>query len=191
MSNSLNHTIRRTCLDIRQNLSLDFQHSMSHKICTRIRGLAQYRHAKRIALYHAIKGEVDLSAIWRAAPLHGKYCYFPTICANQTLAFLPATPSSCFRTNDFGILEPESEAHHAILPDSIDLILTPLVAFDKYGTRIGMGKGYYDRTLAHHRPRLLIGVAYEFQQQPYIEPQPWDVRLDAVVTEHSIYWSPS
>ena len=52
-----------------------------------------------------------------------------------------------------------------------------------------MGKGFYDRTLAHERPTLLLGVGYEFQQQPFIEPNSWDVRLDGVVTEKNTYWS--
>jgi 5-formyltetrahydrofolate cyclo-ligase len=134
---------------------------------------------------------VDLGNIWRSAPLHGKYCYFPVVKKEGTLLFLPATPASSFYTNEFGILEPEVEHHHAISPDELDLILMPLVAFDEHGSRIGMGKGFYDRALAHQRPKLLMGVAYEFQRYPYIEPQPWDVQLDAVTTEKTIYWRES
>lgn len=191
MNNPLHHAIRRTNQDIRKHLPHVFQHNMSTKINNRIRALNQYRYAKRIALYHAVKGEVDLGNIWRSAPLHGKYCYFPVVSKNDTLLFLPATPASHFSTNDFGVLEPEAEHHHAISPEELDLILVPLVAFDDQGTRIGMGKGFYDRALANHRPKLLMGVAYEFQRYPYIEPQPWDVPLDAVATEKTIYWRES
>lgn len=188
MTNPIHQAIRQTNLDIRKQLPETFQHNMSSKINNRIRALNQYRYAKRIALYHALNGEVDLSSIWRSAPLHGKYCYFPVVTQNNTLLFLPATPSSNFNNNKYGILEPETEHHHAVSPDDLDLILVPLVAFDKQGTRIGMGKGFYDKALATHRPKLLIGVAYEFQHYPYIEPQAWDVRLDAVATEKKIYW---
>ncbi len=191
MTNPIHLAIRRTNQDIRKQLPLAFQRSMSNKICNRIRALNQYRYAKRIALYHALNGEVDLGNIWRSAPLHGKYCYFPVVKRDGTLLFLPATPASSFYTNEFGILEPEAEPHHAILPEELDLILMPLVAFDEHGTRIGMGKGFYDRALAHQRPKLLMGIAYEFQRYPYIEPQPWDVQLDAVTTEKTIYWSKS
>ena len=56
---------------------------------------------------------------------------------------------------------------------------------------MGMGKGYYDRTLGNHRPKSLIGVAYEFQRQTFIEPQNWDVPLTAIITEQQMYWSRS
>ena len=62
-----------------------------------------------------------------------------------------------------------------------------MVAFDNYGTRIGMGAGYYDRTLAPHLCKLLIGVAYEFQRMEFIEPKAWDVQLDVVITERNVY----
>lgn len=191
MNHPIHQAIRQTHLDIRKQLSHAYQQSMSHKICNRIRALNQYRYAKRIALYHALNGEVDLGHIWRTAPLHGKYCYFPVIKKDRTLLFLPATPASHFYMNEFGILEPDAEPHHAITPQELDLILMPLVAFDEQGNRIGMGKGYYDRSLAHQRPKLLMGVAYEFQRSSFIEPQPWDVQLDAVTTEKTIYWRQS
>lgn len=188
MTNPIHQAIRQTNLNIRKQLPETFQRNMSNKISNRIRALNQYRYAKRIALYHALNGEVDLGNIWRSAPLHGKYCYFPVVTKEGTLLFLPATPASNFYTSAYGILEPEAEHHHAISPEALDLILVPLVAFDKQCTRIGMGKGFYDRALAAHRPKLLIGVAYEFQHYPYIEPQSWDVQLDAIATEKTIYW---
>ncbi len=65
---------------------------MLHKqICNRISQLEQYRYAKRIALYKAANGEIDLGSIWRSAPLQGKYCYFPSLNEDGTLTFLPAT----------------------------------------------------------------------------------------------------
>lgn len=189
MPNSINQAIRQTCLNVRTQLTSDFQRRQSNKICNRIRALNQYRYAKHIALYHAFNGEVDLGNIWRSAPLHGKYCYFPKINDDSTLSFLPATPASNFYPNQYGILEPDVDPFHAISPDALDILFTPLVAFDDYGTRLGMGKGFYDKTLAQQRPRLLMGVAYEFQHQPYIEPQPWDIRLDVIATETELYWS--
>lgn len=189
MQNAINQAIRQTCLHVRKQLPMDFQQYRSKQICNRIRALNQYRYARHIALYHAFNGEVDLGNLWRSAPLHGKYCYFPKINDDLTLSFLPATPASTFCLNQYGILEPDVDPLHAISLDKLDILFTPLVAFDTYGTRLGMGKGYYDRTLAEQRPRLLMGVAYEFQLQPYIEPQPWDIRLDITVTETTLHWS--
>jgi len=77
-------------------------------------------------------------------------------------------------------------------PHALDLILLPLVAFDKSGHRLGMGGGYYDRTLAflaHRRlwrkPHLL-GTAYQFQQLETLPTQPWDIPLDGIATEQGV-----
>ena len=187
MIDRFKQTIRQSCLLIRKNLSPAYQKKASAMVCENIRKLEQYRYAKRIALYQSVNGEVDLANLWRTAPFHGKYCYFPTLNEDHTLCFLPATPSSAFQTNRFGIEEPHIDRELALAPDQIDLIFTPLLAFDHRGTRLGMGAGYYDRTLAYSRPKLLIGVAYEFQRQSFIEIQSWDVQLDMVITESTVY----
>ena len=71
----------------------------------------------------------------------------------------------------------------------LDLVLMPLVAFDKAGNRLGMGKGYYDRSLkilnhrkAWRRPRL-TGIAYEFQRVDKIDNEPWDIPLQFALTD--------
>jgi 5-formyltetrahydrofolate cyclo-ligase len=90
-------------------------------------------------------------------------------------------------TNFFGILEPDPSRRTD--PRRLDLVLTPLVAFDDHGVRIGVGRGYYDRCFRFLRPRQiwhrpkLLGVAYELQHVPVIPPEPWDVPLWGAVTE--------
>jgi 5-formyltetrahydrofolate cyclo-ligase len=75
----------------------------------------------------------------------------------------------------------------------LDVILMPLVAFDGQGNRLGMGAGYYDRTLAflrhrrHWRKPRIIGLAYEFQRMPALPAEPWDVPLDGIITEAGFY----
>jgi 5-formyltetrahydrofolate cyclo-ligase len=68
-----------------------------------------------------------------------------------------------------------------------DLILVPLVAFDAAFHRIGQGGGHYDRYLAAHPSALRVGIAWDFQQIDAIKPQPWDMPLDAVLTERAFY----
>ena len=94
-----------------------------------------------------------------------------------------------FHENRYGIKEPDIGREHALTPEQIDLIFIPLVVVDQRGTRLGMGAGYYDRTLAHYRSPLLVGVAYEFQRQSFIEAQPWDIPLNLVITERNTYWT--
>ncbi len=188
MSNRFKQAIRATCQQIRGKLSVPYQQQVSSQICTQIRTLKQYRVAKRIALYQAVLGEVSLQSLWQSAPLQGKYCYFPALNENATLSFLPATPSTPLRKNRYGIEEPAVEHELALSAEQFDLMFIPLVAFDSKGTRIGMGKGYYDRTLQKARPSLLVGVAYEFQRQSFIESDAWDIPLDVVITERAMYW---
>lgn len=189
MTHSSKQTLRSTCKSARLNRTSEETMAASEHISTLILAWRPFLKANSIALYQAIKGEIDLSILWKSAIESKKACYFPAINEDQTLSFLPATPSTPLTKNRFGIAEPNIERSQALLPAQIDIIFLPLVAFDEHGTRLGMGAGYYDRTLAHARPPLLVGVAYEAQRQPFIEADAWDVPMDVVVTERSIYWS--
>ncbi len=189
MADRFKQALRQTNRQVRKQLSAAHRRRVSTKICARIRALDQYRYAKRIALYRAVNGEIDLNDIWQSAPMQGKYCYFPVLNDDKTLIFLPATPATPFHENRFGIGEPAVARELAASPDELDIILLPLIAFDEKGTRLGSGEGYYDRTLANHKNTLLIGVAYEFQRQSFIEAQPWDIPMTAIITERNAYWS--
>ena len=188
MTDRYKQILRQTCQQTRKKLSHAYQRDASQRVCKKIAHLEQYRYAKHIALYQAVNGEIDLRSIWRSAPLQGKYCYFPALNDDGTLAFLPATPASIFHKNRFDIEEPVIERSQAVLPENLSIMFIPLVAFDLHGTRLGMGAGYYDKTLALSRPPLLVGVAYEFQRQSFIEPEAWDIPLDVIITEQAVYW---
>ena len=185
-------SVRQYLINKRKALAPETITTLSHRICKNLSRQDVYRHAKHIALYHPSNGEVSLDGIWRAAPMHGRYCYFP-VCVGEHLCFTPATPATPFVKNKYGIPEPDVPFEDAIEPEELDLILMPLVAFDPFGVRIGMGKGFYDKTLSNisqqkHKPTVL-GVAYQFQMQPYLSKQPWDVLLHGTVTESEVYWT--
>ncbi|RUR12426.1 5-formyltetrahydrofolate cyclo-ligase [Legionella sp. km772] len=188
MTDQYKAALRTTLKQVRANTSAQFRAKASLQVCNRIRALEPYRKAKHVALYFAINGEVDLTPIWKTAPLHGKFCYFPIVNEDFTLTFLPATPATSFKTNRFGILEPEVSIEHAKSPEELDLIIMPMVGFDIHCLRIGMGSGCYDRTLANKNNGILFGVAYQFQRLDFINAKPWDIPLNAVITEKAIYW---
>ena len=149
--------------------------------------------SQRIASYLATDGEIDpyplMQSLWRL----GKTIYLPVLVtfSRQQLWFAEFDPSDELAYNRFGI--PEPVRRRLIKPSALDLVLTPLVAFDCSGHRIGMGGGYYDRSFAflrrrqHWRKPRLLGLAYELQKQDVIIPNDWDIPLDAVATEMHIY----
>jgi 5-formyltetrahydrofolate cyclo-ligase len=96
------------------------------------------------------------------------------------------------RRNHLNIPEPHHRPAQRRRAGQLDLILMPLVGFDEHGNRLGMGGGFYDRSLAFRRTRrhwrkpLLIGVAFELQRCPPLPTAAWDVPLDGIVTEHGL-----
>lgn len=179
-------------LEIRQrrlSLTASEREAAADIICKTIEKWPRYQDAKTLALYQHFSGEIDLSAVWYSCQLLGKICCFPVITADKRLLFLPVNKETVFKKNKFGIQEPQLPSSQAIPPKELELVFVPLVAFDSMGTRLGMGAGFYDRTFAGMISPPLIGVAYEFQKQPFIEPKPWDVPLSAIITEKKLYWT--
>ena len=97
-------------------------------------------------------------------------------------------PGAQLLTNQYGIREPDPRRQQGRPTWAIDVLLIPLVAFDAFGNRLGMGGGYYDRLLGDlaRRPRRpkLVGVAYHFQQVESLPTEPWDQRLDCVISDN-------
>lgn len=142
-----------------------------------------------VAAYAAADGEVDLQA-WYATTTHE--IALPRVAPDKRMTFHRWFPESKLTSNQYGIVEPVSEA--PLIPvDSLDVVLMPLVSFDSEGRRLGMGGGYYDRYLAGlgQRPYLL-GVAFACQQHTGTLPEEaWDVRLHGVATENGVLEFPS
>jgi 5-formyltetrahydrofolate cyclo-ligase len=154
-----------------------------------IRRLPEFRRAQRIALFLAFDGEPSLAALTDAARRQRKRLYVPVL-RGMTMTFAELAHGATLTPNFFGIMEPK--VGMKIDARKLDLVLTPLVAFDDRGVRVGVGRGYYDRCfrfLRHrshwHRPKLM-GVAYELQRVPPLVPSAWDVPLWGVVTEAGV-----
>lgn len=152
-----------------------------------LRALDAFAGAKRVAGYWAVRGEIGLHALLAPRPAFD-YC-LPCLDADARLRFAPWLPGQPLRQNRYGIPEPEVDVDAALGADALDLVLVPLLAFDRRGMRLGSGGGYYDRSFAflHGRERparpLLVGVAYAFQEVERLPDAAWDVALDCVATD--------
>ena len=179
----------------RRALDPGVQRCAARLLARRLGRLAVFCRARHVAFYAANDGEIDLLAARRHAAARGKCCYLPVLYPGRRrwVYFAPVTERSRYAQNYFGILEPDTPARHWKTPRQLDLILVPLVAFDARGNRVGMGGGFYDRSLAyleqrrHWKRPLLLGVAHDCQRTDAIRGDAWDVPLDAVVTDRAYY----
>lgn len=140
----------------------------------------------KIGIYLAANGELDLTPSINWLWQQGHLLYAPVL-ADATLSFHAWQPNTLSTTNQFGLLEPINSP--SIAASDLDYVLVPLVAFTHQGQRLGMGKGYYDRTFAfrqhHHATPLLIGCAYPFQAAPELPVEPHDISLDFILLPHT------
>lgn len=145
-----------------------------------------------IAGYWAISGELPLLSVLAGMRSRGQRYLLPMIGRDRTLQFAPWKPGDAIEANRYGIPEPIRGDTERLAPASLDIVLVPLLGFDRNGNRIGYGGGFYDRSFAFLRDQqrpskpMLVGVAYAMQEIKHIEPAAWDVRLDYVVTENEL-----
>ncbi|MCG2633320.1 MAG: 5-formyltetrahydrofolate cyclo-ligase [Gammaproteobacteria bacterium] len=152
--------------------------------------LARPAEIRHIAVYLPSDGEMDTGPLIQTLWQLGKRVYLPVLQWRQrNLRFALCAPPTRMRQNRYGIGEPVVAASQLRRANQLDLIFLPLVAIDQRGNRLGMGGGFYDRTLAFCggkrppiRPRL-IGLGYALQVVSRIEPAPWDIPLKGLVTE--------
>lgn len=182
----------------RNALPLATRRFVSLKIAATLKRLQLMRRDRRIAVYTAFDGEIDLTPVMRSAQRSRCVLYAPRIVdmRNRKMEFveLPShiATLSPFRRNRNSFREPVSRLRRIIDPRRLDMVLVPLVAFDMHGWRMGFGAGFYDRKFhflrrgAARKPSL-IGIAYDFQRVERQQPAPWDVLLDAVVTESGFH----
>lgn len=170
----------------RQALSTQQQHHAARRLARKLAQHLRLRQARRIALYVGHKGELDP---WRFASLwqEGKTLYLPVLHPDGSNRLLFVRTGDRWRRNRFGIREPVWRSQDVCPLSRLDVLLVPLLAFDRQGGRLGMGGGFYDRTLASlpawgRRPWCL-GVGYRFQEVAALPLARWDQPLDGIITD--------
>ena len=193
MTEDTRQAVRESLRQTRRDLNQEQQAVASHGLFELIHELDIFSNAKRIAFYQPIDGEVDPSLLLKYALREGKSCFLPRISDEnpEFVSFAPYDDNTKLKNSDWGIAEPPAP-ETIPSPSDLDLVFVPLVAFDRYCSRLGMGKGFYDRTFnfkifnPQSRP-LLIGLAHECQYAEPFSVKSWDVRLDAVITATKIH----
>jgi 5-formyltetrahydrofolate cyclo-ligase len=162
------------------------------------RQLAQnplFRRARHVSLYLPMDGEIDPRLLLHEAQRRGKKTYLPVLSAwpRTKMVFQRVRPGEKFRPNRFRIPEPRIDARKQRKIWALDLILMPLVGFDDQGGRLGMGGGFYDRSLAYQARRkawqkpVLLGLAHECQKVEKLAVASWDVPLQGTVSDKRWY----
>ena len=144
---------------------------------------ARLKSAKRIALYRPTGGELPCDGLAKAVMKKCKICCFPRIEGdNMVFCDCASLDEKFFKTGAFGIKEP-ADSIPAVEPESIDIVVLPAVAYNEEGTRLGQGKGYYDRFYAGIKGKkpYLLGICYDFQISSEIPVEEHDITADMVI----------
>jgi len=182
-----NAALRRDRIRRRNSLSPEQRAILSAEISRRIAESPAFQKASNVLIYRGVKGEVRLEDLEKIGNTLKKRMLFPLCLPDHGMAaLLPAGPEA-WQPGAFGIPEPVPERSEVILPEDIDLVICPCTVFDAAGHRIGMGGGFYDRFLPLCKRAVIAAAAYELQKSDRIVPQPWDISMDLIFTEKSLY----
>lgn len=179
----------------RRTLNPSQQKQAAQQLARKLRTHPAFLRSKNIAFYIADDGEISLQYLMAAAEKMGKHCYLPVLhpFKQNKLWFGRYQSGDILSANRFGLAEPGADKPHCPAW-ALDLVLMPLVGFDRKGNRLGMGGGFYDRTFSFKksvsenscvRPKcpVLIGVAHHCQEAAGLIGESWDIAMDYIVTD--------
>jgi 5-formyltetrahydrofolate cyclo-ligase len=183
---SLRQTIRGSIREKRRQLSAEQQQQAAHQVAVHLSQHPGIIQAQHIAVFLSFDGELDTTPLIEQLWQQGKQVYLPVLhpfCSGHLL-FLHYRRDSTLVRNRLKILEPQLDVRDVLPLSQLDIILTPLVAFDAQGQRLGMGGGFYDRTLQHWQKQgpYPIGLAHDCQQVEQLPCEHWDVPLPEIIT---------
>jgi 5-formyltetrahydrofolate cyclo-ligase len=185
-------SLRKQARSARAALSPEYRRHAVRQALRKALRAGLFLKGKRWGFYLPVEAEFDVLPLLNQALHMGKDCFLPITAQRiaQPLRFARLDGRHELTHNRYGIIEPHSRS--LMNARWIDVMLMPLVGFDSKGRRLGMGGGYYDATLAYLRSRkrwrkpLLVGVAYACQELKEVPTEPWDIRLDMMLTENGL-----
>ncbi len=191
MSADPRQLIRKQIRQARQQLSIVEQQVAALALAEQFLKLPELLNSQHIAVYLHNDGEIATAELINSLWQLGKSVYLPVLhpFTSGYLLFQRYQPNTMLASNKYGIAEPILSCKDIKVVAELDLILTPLVAFDAQGQRMGMGGGFYDRTFAKQplAQQRLIGLAHDCQKVANIPTAAWDVPLPMVLTPSAVY----
>lgn len=183
--------LRKEIRQRRNALSITEQFNAETALTARLSIHSEILQAKRIAIYLSNDGELSTANFIDWCWQNEKDVYLPVVhpFSKGNLLFLHYQQDTKLVSNQYGILEPQLDVTMVCPLDQLDIICTPLVAFDNSGARLGMGGGFYDRSLAHWQQTKLypIGLAHDCQLVESVPIESWDIPLPEIITPSKSY----
>lgn len=182
----LRKNLRKEKIKARDSYTVEERMALSEAICKNILSSDEYKSAKIIMIYKAVRGEVNLSYLEKEGASDKVFVYPLCISSEEMIALRPHDESS-WVPGYKNIPEPVREKSDLIDPADIDLVVCPCSVFDENHNRMGMGAGFYDRFLPKCTKATIVAAAFEAQKYDDIPVDPWDKPMDAVFTELKKY----
>ncbi|WP_273804528.1 5-formyltetrahydrofolate cyclo-ligase [Providencia rettgeri] len=183
--------IRQTIRQARRQLTPEEQKIAAEQAKLNALQHPKIAQAKNIALFLSFDGEINTQPLIDALWQQNKQVYLPVLhpFSAHHLLFLHYRPDTLLVKNRFNIAEPPLDVRDVLPPEQLDVMLIPLVAFDSQGQRLGMGGGFYDRTLENWQQSGFypIGLAHDCQQVEQLPIAPWDIPLPEIITPKKIW----
>lgn len=189
----LRNTLRQTFRERRKALSTHEHLQAGLDLLEQYQLSGIGNNAKHVAVYITNDGELSTKPLIDYLWSQNIHVYLPVLhpFCDGYLLFLRYCPNTPMRANGFGIAEPKLDITGLCPVHCLDLIFTPLVAFDDNGNRLGMGGGFYDRTLesiSQNNPATkLVGLAHDIQKTLSLPTQAWDIPLPQILTPSQLY----
>lgn len=187
----LRQDIRQHVRHLRRALTDEQQENAADLLAEHAINLAPITEAQNVALFLSVDGELNTRPLIAKLWQQRKQVYLPVLhpFSPGNLLFMRYTPETSLTLNKLRIPEPPLDIRHLITLDQIDVMMVPLVAFDRQGQRLGMGGGFYDRTLQNWKQHgfLPVGLAHDCQLVDALPVAEWDVPLPAVLTPSKLW----
>lgn len=187
--------LRQAYRERRLALSADQQAYAALELLKQYKQSVLFRKATKVAIYLSFNGEINTTTLIEYFWSHQVRVYVPVLhpFSKGCLLFQEYTAATKMKQNRFGIQEPKLDSRFVCPIADLDILFTPLVAFDLKGNRLGMGGGFYDRTLSglnqnkNREKPTIVGLAHDIQATDELPTECWDIPLPHVLTPSKLY----